>query len=96
MIYEEEADGAQIGEFTRFENGCVSFVQSFDDILDNRNFNRIVNHVNGKRMEIYSHDSDKLMYHGEFNERREREGWGIQYDETSGRMLLEGIWKRIR
>ena len=93
MIYEEEADGAQIGEFTRFENGCVSFVQSFDDILDNRNFNRIVNHVNGKRMEIYSHDSDKLMYHGEFNERREREGWGIQYDETSGRMLLEGVWK---
>ena len=93
MIYEEEADGAQIGEFTRFENGCVSFVQSFDDILDNRNFNRIVNHVNGERMEIYSHDSDKLIYHGEFNERREREGWGIQYDETSGRMLLEGIWK---
>ena len=44
-------------------------------------------------MEIYSHDSDKLIYHGEFNERREREGWGIQYDETSGRMLLEGIWK---
>ena len=93
MIYEEDEYGTQVGEFTRFENGRVAFVQSFDDILDNRNFNRIVNHENGERMEIYSHDSDKLIYHGEFNEEREREGWGIQYDEKSGRMLLEGIWK---
>ena len=94
MFYEEEEeDGAQVGEFTRFENGRVAFVQSFDDLLDNRNFNRIVNHENGERLEIYSHDSGKLIYHGEFNEKRERQGWGIQYDEKSGRMLLEGIWK---
>ena len=94
MFYEEEeADGAQVGEFTRFENGCVAFVQSFDDLLDSRNFNRIVNHENGERLEIYSHDSGKLIYHGEFNEKREREGWGIQYDEKTGRMMLEGIWK---
>ena len=93
MFYEEEADGAQVGEFTRFENGCVAFVQSFDDLLYNRNFNRIVNHENGKRLEIFSHDSGKLIYHGEFNEKREREGWGIQYDAKTGVMLLEGIWK---
>ena len=93
MIYEEEEDGAQVGEFTRFENGRVAFVQSFDDLLDNRNFNRIVNHENGERLEIYSYDSGKLIYHGEFNENRQREGRGIQYDEKSGRMLLEGIWK---
>ena len=93
MIYEEDVNGAQVGEFTRFENGCVAFVQSFDDILDNRNFNRIVNHENGERLEIYSNDSGKLVYHGEFNEEREREGRGIQYDEKTGRMMLEGIWK---
>ena len=94
MFYEEEEeDGAQVGEFTRFENGCVAFVQSFDDLLDNRNFNRIVNHENGERLEIYSHDSGKLIYHGEFNEKRKRQGWGIQYDEKTGRMMLEGIWK---
>ena len=93
MFYEEDADGAQVGEFTRFEKGRVAFVQSFDDLLDNRNFNRIVNHENGERLEIYSHDSGKLIYHGEFNEKRERQGWGIQYDDKSGRMLLEGIWK---
>ena len=44
-------------------------------------------------MEIYSHESDHLIYHGEFNEKREREGWGIEYDAKTGAMLLEGIWK---
>ena len=80
MIYEVGEKEAPIGEFTRFENGCVAFVQSFDDIMDNRNFNRIVNHVRGERMEIYSHESDHLIYHGECNEKREPEGWDIEYD----------------
>ena len=93
MIYEVGEEETPIGEFTRFENGCVAFVQSFDDIMDNRDFNRIVNHVRGERMEIYSHESDHLIYHGEFNEKREREGWGIEYDAETGAMLLEGIWK---
>ena len=44
-------------------------------------------------MEIYSQESGQRLYHGEFNEDREREGWGIQYDEKSGAILLEGIWK---
>ena len=74
MIFEVNEKETPIGEFTRFNNGCVAFVQSFDDILDNRNFNRIVNHIRGERMKIYSHDSGKLIYHGEFNEKREREG----------------------
>ena len=80
MIFEVGEEGAQIGEFTRFENGCVAFVQSFDDIYEQSNYNRIVNHVRGERMEIYSHESNHLIYHGEFNEKREREGWGIEYD----------------
>ena len=75
MCNKEDDDGSLIGDFTRFEVGCVAFVQSFDNILDQCNFNRIVNHVRGKRMEIYSHESDHLIYHGEFNEKREREGW---------------------
>ena len=91
MIFEADEKETPIGEFTRFNNGCVAFVQSFDDIYDNRNFNRIVNHVQGERLEIYSHDSGKLIYNGEFNEKREREGWGIEYDEKTGAMLLEGI-----
>ena len=93
MMYEIDEHGAQVGDFTQFVNGRVAFVQSFEDIFERRNFNRIVNHIKGERMEIYSQDSDKLIYHGEFNEKREREGWGIQYDEKSGELLLEGLWK---
>ena len=94
MVYEVDKNGVQTGSFTQFTNGRVSFVQSFDDILDQHSFNRIVNHVQGERMEIYSQESGQRLYHGEFNEDREREGWGIQYDEKSGAILLEGIWKR--
>ena len=94
MYYEEDdEEKTYVGDFTRFENGRVAFIQSFDDIFDQRNFKRIVNHIRGERMEIYSHESDHLIYHGEFNEKREREGWGIEYDAKTGSMLLEGIWK---
>ena len=93
MTYEVDEEDSGIGDFTRFENGRVAFVQPFDDILDKHNFNRIVNHCRGERMEIYSYESGKMIYHGEFNDRREREGWGIQYDAKTGVMLLEGMWK---
>ena len=71
MIFEVGDDEAAIGEFTRFENGCVAFVQSFDDMYDQHDFYRVANHVRGERMEIYSHENDHLIYHGEFNEKRE-------------------------
>ena len=93
MYYQEEGDEVQIGDFTQFENGRVAFVQSFDDIWERRNYYRIVNHIQGERLEIYSQESKKMIYHGEFNQYREREGWGIQYDRESGDMLLEGVWK---
>ena len=93
MTYEVDEEDSGIGDFTRFENGRVAFVQSFEDILDKHNFNRIVNHCRGERMEIYSYETGKLIYHGEFNDRREREGRGIEYDGKSDRMLFEGIWK---
>ena len=93
MVYQVDEKGGQVGDFTQFENGRVQFVQSFDDIMDRRNFNRIVNHVKGERLEIYTYDNEKLIYRGEFNSQRQREGWGIQYDDKTGDMLLEGIWK---
>ena len=50
MIFEVGEKQVKIGEYTRFNNGCVSFVQSFDDIYDQHNFYRIINHVPGERM----------------------------------------------
>ena len=34
------------------------------------------------------------MYHGEFNDKRPREGCSIKYDEESGKMVVEGIWSK--
>ena len=48
MYYELDADENEIGDFTRFENGCVAVVQSFDEILDQHYFHRIINHVRGE------------------------------------------------
>ena len=93
MCYDVDEGDGQIGDFTQYEKGCVSFVQSCEDIWDSSYYARVVNHVRGQRMEIYSHETDHLIYHGEFNEQWEREGWGIEYDEESGAMLLEGMWK---
>ena len=45
MVYEENKYKAQIGDFTRFEKGRVSFIQPFNDILDDHNFVRIINYV---------------------------------------------------
>ena len=38
MSWEEDEDGDQIGDFTRYKHGRVSFVQSFDDTLDQHDF----------------------------------------------------------
>ena len=76
MVYEVDKNGVQTGSFTQFTNGRVSFVQSFDDILDQHSFNRIVNHVQGERMEIYSQESGQRLYHekvGEFSTMRNLE-----------------------
>ena len=79
-------------EFTVYKNGRVYFTQRFDDILDHRDSYRTVYHKRGLRMEIWSAKTGHLMYHGEYNDDRKREGWGIEYDEESGNMVVEGIW----
>ena len=47
-------------------------------------------------MEIWSAQTGHLLYHGEYNEKQTREGWGIEYDEESGSEVVEGIWSRGR
>ena len=47
-------------------------------------------------MEIWSAKTGHLLYHGEYNERRMKEGWGIEYDEESGNEAVEGMWSKGR
>ena len=45
-------------------------------------------------MEIWSATTGHLMYHGECNNKFQREGWGIEYNENEGSMVVEGIWSK--
>ena len=109
QYWQENEDGKKSEEFTRYKNGRVDFTQRFEYILDQMNSKRTVYHKRGLRMEIWSSQTGHLLYHGEFNERqmregwgieydeeRMKEGWGIEYDEESGNMVMEGMWSQGR
>ena len=92
--WKEDRSGKKSEEFIRYKNGRVDFSQRFEYILEQMNSKRIVYHKKGLRMEIWSAQTGHLLYHGEYNERRMKEGWGIEYDEESGNMVVEGIWSK--
>ena len=94
--WKENKSGKKSEEFIRYKNGRVHFSQNFEYILEQMNSKRIVYHKKGLRMEIWSAQTGHLLYHGEYNERRMKEGWGIEYDEESGNMVVEGIWSKGR
>ena len=77
---------------TTYTRGRIDFCQRFQDILNQADLHRLVNHKRGLRMEICSIKTGYLMYHGEFNDNFKRDGWGIEYDEESGSVKMEGIW----
>ena len=91
--WQENEKGVKSDEFIAFKNGRVDFRQRFSDILEQIDSKRTVYHKKGLRMEIFSAKTGHLMYHGKFNDKRQRDGWGIEYDEESGNMALEGIWR---
>ena len=107
--WREDKNGNKSEEFIRYKNGRADFSQRFQDILEQDNSKRFVYHKNGLRMEIWSAKTGHLLYHGEYNEERMREGWGveydeermkegwgIEYDEESGNMVMEGMWSQGR
>ena len=94
--WKEEKNGKKSEEFIRYKNGRADFSQRFEYIMEQMNSKRFVYHKKGLRMEIWSAKTGHLLYHGEYNERRMKEGWGIEYDEESGSMVVEGIWSKGR
>ena len=92
--WQENGKGVKSDKFIAYKNGRVDFLQRFEDILNQRDSKRIVIHKKGFRMEIWSAKTGHLIYHGETNEKRQKEGWGIEYDEESGRVVIEGTWNK--
>ena len=94
QYWQEKRNGKKSEEFIRYKNGRVDFSQRFEYIMGQMDSKRIVYHKKGLRMEIWSGKTGRMMYHGEYNERRMKEGWGIEYDEESGEMVVEGMWSK--
>ena len=92
--WKEGKNGKKSEEFIRYKNGRADFSQRFEYIEEQENSKRFVYHKKGLRMEIWSAKTGHLLYHGEYNERRMKEGWGIEYDEESGNVVVEGIWSK--
>ena len=90
----ENEKGKKSEEFIRYKNGRADFIQRFEYILQQTNRKQFVNHKKGLRMEIWSAQTGHLLYHGGYNERRMKEGWGIEYDEESGNVAVEGMWSK--
>ena len=93
LHWKENEQGARIGLVTKYHRGQVEYCQRFEDIWEDKDCHRIVNTKKGLRMEIWSEKSQKLMYFGRFDSKFRREGWGIEYDEDSGEIKMEGIWR---
>ena len=94
--WKEDRNGNKSEWFFRYKNGRVDFCQRFQDILEQMNSIRYVSHKKRMRMEIWSAKTGHLLYHGEYDERRMKEGWGIEYDEESGNVVVEGIFSKGR
>ena len=89
--WQEDQNGKKSEWFFRYKNGRVDFCQRFQDILEQMNSIRYVSQKKRMRMEIWSAQTGHLLYHGEYDERRMKEGWGIEYVEESGNVVVEGI-----
>ena len=94
--WKDYGNGKKSEEFIRYKNGRADFSQRFEYILEQMNSKRFVYHKKGLRMEIWSAKTGHLLYQGEYNERRMKEGWGIEYDEESGNVAVEGMWSKGR
>ena len=90
--WKEDNNGIKSDEFIAYKNGRVDFRQKFEDIYQQRDFCCFINHEQGLRMEIRSAKTGHLMYHGKCNKKYQKHGWGIEYSEKSGQVILEGIW----
>ena len=94
LHWKENKQGVRVGMVTKYYRGQVEYCQQFKDIWKDMDYHRLVNTKKGIRMEIWSARTQKLKYFGQFNKELQRDGWGIEYDEDSGEIVLEGIWNK--
>ena len=87
----KEVNGVRIGAFTVYENGKALRSEDWNGLNENER-RCIENCKNGLELVI---EGDGVVYRGGFDdvESMKREGRGMEFDETSGRVLRCGVWK---
>lgn len=87
--------GIRIGGFTLYEKGKVLKTESWDTVKNRRNCRYLEKCDNVLILVVRAGDNSRIVYRGGFDNpySMKREGEGYAYDETSGRVLLYGVWK---
>ena len=86
-------NGIYTGTYTLFQEGTVLKQTTWEEIKSsNSKIRWIVNKKKKRVMEIENRETGNLLYRGEFDTEMECSGYGIQYDETSGRAKQSGYF----
>ena len=87
----KEVNGVKVGGFTLYEDGKALRSEDWNQ-LGGKEHRCIENCKDGLELMI---DGDGVVYRGGFDdvESMKREGRGMEFDETSGRVLRCGVWK---
>ena len=96
--------GKREGTFTLYKNGVVDRISSLDEYyqtgedLSEQRIIETINHVSGKQKPLLKIVRDAVVvYIGEYNAySKRREGYGIEFDEKTGRPLMCGYFKEDR
>ena len=87
-------DGVRTGPFTLYENGVVKSRMDWKEIEKEDYVCSFENRRRGVRMILTDVLTEHVVYRGQFDEDMGRSGYGYEYDEETGRVLLYGLFKK--
>lgn len=91
LWYEE--NGRRTGDFHFYKQGRLFMMQSWNNYLSGDDHIQVFNTKKGFLLQIVNRDTNHVVYKGECNTRRERHGYGIEYDSETGHEKWCGLFK---
>ena len=86
--------GKRVGEVTVYEDGVAVKKVNWDYFYSSEDERAIENQKTKEVMIITSAESDVVVYRGGFNSEMKREGFGIEYNRSTGEPLYSGVFKK--
>ena len=87
-------DGVRSGPFTLYENGVVKCRMDWKEMEKKDYVCSFENRKCGVQMVLTDVLTGHVVYRGQFDEDMGRSGYGCEYDEDTGRVLLYGVFKK--